>query len=119
MKFVINNTWRILSFQDKDLSSPSYGNFHYSYWRDKTSEFADSRFQEAGATIGILSSKEYTQYHENLLPSKNILYRSFSSGLENLSRLQYDNGCFDEWYKGERVSLRLVTTIAYGLALYF
>ncbi len=115
--YVIENAWRILSLQDKDISSPSYGNFHYSYWRDKTSEFADSRFQEAGATLGILSSKKYAKYHGSSLPTKNDLYQGFSAALKNLSKLQYANGSFDEWYKGERgFAATEFTSIAFGLA---
>ena len=116
-KFIIDNAWRLLSFQDKDVSSPSFGNFHYSFWRDKTSEFPDSRFQEAGATLGMLSSKKFSKYHNQTLPNKSILYSSFAAGLENLSNLQYKEGCFDEWYKGERgFAATEFTSIAYGLA---
>ena len=68
--FVINNAWRLISLQDKEISSPSYGSFHYAYWRDKTSEFPDSRFQEAGATIGILSSTNMQNFMEKLYHQK-------------------------------------------------
>ena len=76
--YVIKNAWRLLSFQDKEISSPSYGSFHYAYWRDKTSEFADSRFQEAGATIGILSTNKYAKFHGKTLPSKDELSTTMS-----------------------------------------
>jgi hypothetical protein len=46
---------RLLTIQDRDPCSPSFGSFHYAYWRDKTSDFADVRFQEAGAMLGLLS----------------------------------------------------------------
>ena len=84
--FVINNAWRLISLQDKEISSPSYGSFHYAYWRDKTSEFPDSRFQEAGATIGILSSTKYSKFHGKTLPSKDELYITFSAALKNLAK---------------------------------
>ncbi len=119
-EFVAKNAWRLLALQDTDVSSPSYGCFHYSFWRDKTSEFPDARFQEAGATLGILSLS--TQ--EELLSACNAhdsksLYQAFRAGLINLSRQQYPEGCFDEWYKGERgIAATEFTAIAYGLAAY-
>ena len=115
--FVINNAWRLISLQDKEISSPSYGSFHYAYWRDKTSEFPDSRFQEAGATIGILSSTKYAKFHGKTLPSKDELYITFSAALKNLENIQYPDGSFDEWYKGERgFAATEFTSIAFGLA---
>ena len=115
--YVIKNAWRLISLQDKEISSPSYGSFHYAFWRDKTSEFADARFQEAGATIGILSTKKYTKLHGKTLPSKDLLYITFSAALENLFNIQNTGGSFDEWYKGERgFAATEFTSIAFGLA---
>ena len=42
-EFVVDAAWRVLSLQDGNVLSPSYGCFHYPYWRDKTSEFPDAR----------------------------------------------------------------------------
>ncbi len=115
--YVIKNAWRLISLQDKEISSPSYGSFHYAFWRDKTSEFADARFQEAGATIGILSTKKYTKLHGKTLPSRELLYITFSAALENLFNIQNTDGSFDEWYKGERgFAATEFTSIAFGLA---
>jgi hypothetical protein len=42
---------------------------------------------------------------------------AFSAGLANLARGQYPEGCWDEWYKGERgFAVTGFTTVAYGLA---
>jgi hypothetical protein len=119
-KFVVENIWRALNFQDRDLNSPSYGSFHYSYWRDKTSEFADARFQEIAASA-ILIAKDYEKYkHYKDIPPKSELIKSFSSGLLNYSTIQYSEGCFDEWYKGERgIAATEFTSIAFGLAYIF
>jgi hypothetical protein len=38
----------LLAMQDQNPLSPSFGCFHYAFWRDKVSEFSDARFQEAG-----------------------------------------------------------------------
>ncbi len=110
-----------MSMQDLNRSSPSHGCFHYGYWRDKTSEFADVRFQEAAATLALLSLPEFDAARdEGRLPGREALYRGFSAGLGFWASSQYPEGCFDEWYKGERgFAATEFTSIAFGLAAYF
>ncbi|MCX7310435.1 MAG: hypothetical protein NTV56_01605, partial [Alphaproteobacteria bacterium] len=117
-EFVVNSAWRLQSLQDDNALSPTHGCFHYSYWRDKTSEFPDARFQEAGAALGLLSLPFFDSARQaGRLPPSDELYRAFSAGLGNLARQQYPEGCFDEWYKGERgFAATEFTLIAYGLA---
>lgn len=119
--FVADNAWRLLSMQDADALSPSHGCFHYAYWRDKTSEFADARFQEAGATLGLLTHPHFDPARAvgRLAPVER-LYDGFAAALGALARQQYPEGCYDEWYKGERgFAATEFTTIAYGLAARF
>src|SRR2546425_11981642 len=79
--FVVDAAWRLQSMQDDNPVSPSFGCFHYSYWRDKTSEFADARFQEAGAALGLLSLPFFDSARASgRLASGAVLYRSFSAG---------------------------------------
>jgi hypothetical protein len=93
---------RLLTIQDRDPCSPSFGSFHYAYWRDKTSDFADVRFQEAGAVLGLLSLPAFDALRAaERWPSRQALLASFSAGLANLASEQYPEGCYDEWYKGE------------------
>src|SRR5271168_4764510 len=97
-----DNAKRLLAMQDQDPCSPSFGCFHYAYWRDKTSEFPDARFQEAAAALGLLSLNIFDDWREaNGWPAKDVLYASFRAGLRNLAHQQYPEGCYDEWYKGE------------------
>jgi hypothetical protein len=109
---------RLLTIQDRDPCSPSFGSFHYAYWRDKTSDFADVRFQEAGAMLGLLSLPAFAPLREaEGWPIRQALMAAFSAGLANLAREQYPEGCYDEWYKGERgFAVTAFTTVAYGLA---
>ncbi len=116
-EFVAQSAWRLLSLQDANTLSPTYGCFHYAYWRDKTSEFADARFQEAGATLGLLSLPAFDGIRAQ---SSERLYEAFSAALTNWSRQQYPEGAFDEWYKGERgFAAAEFPMIAYGLAARF
>lgn len=116
--FVIDAAWRLLAMQDDNPASPSFGCFHYAYWRDKTSEFPDARFQEAGATLGLLSLPFFNAARAaGRLDPAPRLYRAFQAGLENLGGQQYAAGSYDEWYKGERgFAATEFTTIAYALA---
>jgi hypothetical protein len=109
---------RLLTIQDRDPCSPSFGSFHYAYWRDKTSDFADVRFQEAGAMLGLLSLPAFDVLRESEgWPSRQALMAAFSAGLANLAKEQHPEGCYDEWYKGERgFAVTAFTTVAYGLA---
>jgi hypothetical protein len=108
---------RLLTIQDRDPCSPSFGSFHYAYWRDKTSDFADVRFQEAGAMLGLLSLPAFDVLREaEGWPSQKALMAAFSAGLANLAKEQYPEGSYDEWYKGERgFAVTAFTTVAYGL----
>lgn len=116
--FVIDSAWRMVEMQDRNPLSPSFGCFHYAYWRDKTSEFPDARFQEAGAALGLLSLPRFDENRkDNALPHASVLYRGFSAALQFWARSQHPEGCWDEWYKGERgFAATEFPMIAYGLA---
>jgi len=116
--FVIDSAWRMVEMQDRNRLSPSYGCFHYAYWRDKTSEFPDSRFQEAGAALGLLALPRFDEARAaGTLPEAGILYSCFAAGIQFWESSQYPEGCWDEWYKGERgFAATEFPMIAYGLA---
>jgi hypothetical protein len=112
------NAHRLIAMQDQDPCSPSFGCFHYSYWRDKTSDFPDARYQEAGAALGLLSLPVFDGWRDGQgWPNPDTLMGCFRSGLRNLARQQYPEGCYDEWYIGERgFAATAFTTAAYGIA---
>ena len=113
-----DNAHRLLAMQDSDPGSPSYGCFHYAYWRDKTSEFPDARFQEAGAALALLSLEAFDPYRRQRgWPEPATLMSAFSAAILSLSRQQYASGAYDEWYKGERgFAAAAFTTHAFGTA---
>ena len=53
--YILSQAQRLLGMQDKLPLSPSRGCFQYAYWRDRASDFPDSRFQEAGAALGLIA----------------------------------------------------------------
>lgn len=109
---------RLLAMQDQEPLSPSYGSFHLAYWRDKTSEFADARFQEAGPALALLADPAFDQLRaDRSWPEREVLLRSFNASLLNLARLQYAEGSYDEWYKGERgFAATAFTTFSFSMA---
>ena len=118
LDFVIDSAWRMVEMQDRNRLSPSYGCFHYAYWRDKTSEFPDARFQEAGAALGLLALPRFDEARASgTLPEAQVLYDCFAAGIRYWAISQYPEGCWDEWYKGERgFAATEFPMIAYGLA---
>lgn len=88
-----------LRTMDADPLSPTWGCADLSYWRDKTAEFADARRQEAALPLALLYLRPYPgsrwQGHPRLLNAVEAL-------IVYWVRMQYPDGSFDEWYKGER-----------------
>lgn len=115
--FVASNAWRLMGLQDGNPLSPSYGCLHLAYWRDKTSEFPDARFQEGGAALGLLSLPAFDDWRaKGALASAEDLYQALRAALLNWQAQQYPEGCFDEWYKGERgFAATEFPMIAFGL----
>lgn len=116
--YILSQAQRLLGMQDKLPLSPSRGCFQYAYWRDRASDFPDSRFQEAGAALGLIAHPLF--FDSSLGVNKELLLESLYLGLLNLKQTQHLDGSYDESYKHEHgFSVTASTTIAYGLAFYF
>jgi hypothetical protein len=90
---------RLLSLQDRNPFSPTYGSFHRPYWLDKTSDFPDALGQFGVQSLAIVYAHD--------MPG-NIYYRQPKirdwtiAGLEYWARVQHADGSFDEFYPYER-----------------
>ncbi|MBW1712190.1 MAG: hypothetical protein JRJ59_03485 [Deltaproteobacteria bacterium] len=97
--FVANAADRIISQIDPDPLSPTFGCAHLAFWRDKTSDLADMRRQEAMLPLALLFVRNYPgsrwQGEDRLLEAVHALISFWC-------RNQYPDGSLDEWYKGER-----------------
>ena len=102
-----NKCLLIYDIQNKNINSPFFGSFDYTYWRDKKTIFPDARFQEVLSTYAILDSIEPLEY-------KKDYFKLAQSSLLYLKRIQNNNGSFDEWYKGEN---GLAVSIFVGISL--
>jgi hypothetical protein len=118
VQYILSQSRRLLDMQDTNTSSYSYGCFHYAYWRDKTSEFADTRFQEASATALLMTHPLFSEYTSGV--PVETLKKSFSAGLLAWQKQQNADGSFDEWYKNEHgFAATCFSLLAFSLAIYF
>ena len=97
--FVSESIERILQQIDRDPLSPSYGCAHLAYWRDKTSDVADTRRQEVMLPLTLLYKQKYPFSNWS---GNERLKAAITSLLSYWCHSQYSDGSFDEWYKGER-----------------
>ncbi|MBI4678130.1 MAG: hypothetical protein HY748_11160 [Elusimicrobia bacterium] len=99
VSFVVSSVERLLSQIDGDILSPTYGCAHLAYWRDKTSDVADTRRQEAMLPLALLFARRFPG---SPFQGDVRLQRAVGALLTFWMRGQYTDGSHDEWYKGER-----------------
>ena len=97
--FVAQSAWRLLSQIDMDPVSPTRGCAHLAYWRDKTSDVADARRQEAMLPLALLYTRDYPG---SAWRDDQRVRDAAEALLGYWCRAQYPDGSLDEWYKGER-----------------
>ena len=95
---VVSQVPRLLSLQDRDPDSPSRGCMHTAYWRDKSSDVADMRRQEAALTFAWLWRHPFPN---NSYRGNDCVLQAAQRALRFWSTMQHEDGTFDEWYRGE------------------
>jgi len=100
----------ILSLQDREEFSPTYGCFDRTYWQWKFIDFPDARLQEALFTLSYIYSNNF---------KGNIYYRNekilkwIKAGFLFWAKIQHRDGSFDEAYPYER------SFVATGFTLFY
>ena len=89
---------RLLALQDRDPDSPMRGCFHPAFWRDKSSDVADMRRQEA--SLALAWAWKHPFAGNRFRGSREVLQASLR-GLGFWTRQQHSDGTFDEWYRNE------------------
>jgi hypothetical protein len=89
---------RILSWQDRESFSRTYGCFDRTYWCWKFTDFPGARFQEGVFTLAHLFT---TRLEENPFYQEPRALRWIQAGLDFWQRLQRRDGSFDEAYPFE------------------
>lgn len=90
---------RLLSLQDRNRFSPTYGSFKRTFWLDKTVDFADG-LPQYGVSSLVLA-------YANKMPG-NIYYEQEKirewaiAGMRYWTKIQHGDGSFDEFYPNER-----------------
>ncbi len=89
---------RLLSLQDRNRFSPTYGCFKRTYWLDKTVDFPDALPQ-----FGVLSlTLAYT--HDmpgNFYKDEEKILEWILAGMRFWTHIQHRDGSFDEFYPNE------------------
>lgn len=90
---------RLISNQDRNPYSPTYGCFHRDYWLDKTSDFPDAVRQFAAQALAIAYAYPMPG---NIYHGQPKIAEWAIAGLDYWARLQHSDGSFDEFYPYER-----------------
>jgi len=89
---------RILTLQDRNPLSPSFGSFSRTWWLDRTTDFSNSLSQYATHALALAWACEMpgNRYYRH----PKILNWIFA-GMEHWISSQHDDGSFDEFYPHE------------------
>src|SRR3954451_16707197 len=90
---------RLLSLQDRNPFSPTYGSFHRLYWLDKSLDFPDAMAQFAVQALALVYANDFPgnpYYHQPKIRDWIV------AGLDYWARIQHTDGSFDEYYPYER-----------------
>src|SRR3954471_11507096 len=90
---------RILSLQDRNPFSPTYGSVNRLYWLDKTHDFPDAMAQFAVQALALVYANDFPNnpYYRQPKIAEWII-----AGLDYWARIQHADGSFDEYYPYER-----------------
>ena len=89
---------QLLSMQDREAPSLTYGCFDRTYWSWKFTDFPGARFQEGVYGLAHLWT---TPFEGNELAGKARVFEWLRAGMRFWQRLQHHDGSFDEAYPFE------------------
>lgn len=98
-RLALDQVPRLLSNQDRNVFSPTYGCFHRDYWLDKTSDFPDAVRQ---FSIHALALIYRCAFPGNLYYAQPKIRDWAIAGLLYWTHIQHKDGSFDEFYPYER-----------------
>lgn len=98
-KKAVSQIPRMLSMQDRNEYSPTYGCFDRIYWLDKSIDFPSAILQLNAHNLALVYSQKYP---DNLFYKKNKIKRWSMAGIDYWTQIQHKDGSFDEFYPNER-----------------
>lgn len=90
---------RLLSLQDRNPFSPTYGCFHRDYWLYKTSDFPDAVRQFGVQPLALVYKHDFPG---NIYKGQPKIRDWAIAGLDFWAHIQHKDGAFDEFYPYER-----------------
>jgi len=98
LKKTLSQIPRVLSLQDRDVSSQNYGCFDRSFWAWKFKDFPDASLQRAVYPLSLIYSlnSEDNSYFKN-----ENLANWIKTGMMFWTKIQHKNGSFDQAFPNE------------------
>lgn len=90
---------RLLSLQDRNPFSPTYGSFNRTYWLDKTEDFPNALPQFGAHTLALVYKHTFP---DNVYQGKSKVRDWAIAGMYYWASIQHKDGSFDEFYPYER-----------------
>ena len=96
--FIFLTIPRILSQQDRDPSSSTYGSFDRNFWQYKIRDFSSAILQQSSLSLALLYSQSFpgNSYYKN-----SCLKQWSIAALNFLEKIQLSDGSFNEYYPNE------------------
>lgn len=95
----INQIPRLLSLQDRNPFSPTYGSFHRRYWLDKVDDFPDGLAQFGVQSLALVYACDFPN---NRFYGQPKIRDWAIAGMDYWAKIQHPDGTFDEFYPYER-----------------
>ncbi len=95
----LNQIPRLLSLQDRNPLSPTYGSFHRRYWLDKVDDFPDGLTQFGVQSLALVYARDFPN---NPYRSQPKIREWILAGMNYWAKIQHADGTFDEFYPYER-----------------
>lgn len=90
---------RLLSLQDRNPLSPTYGSFHRRYWLDKVDDFPDGLTQFGVQSLALVYARDFPN---NPYRGQAKIRDWAVAGMDYWTKIQHRDGTFDEFYPYER-----------------
>lgn len=89
---------RLLSLQDRNPYSPTYGCFKRTYWLDKTVDFPDALPQYGVLSMALAYGNDMPG---NIYKNQPKMREWILAGMKYWTKIQHRDGSFDEFYPNE------------------
>jgi 2-polyprenyl-3-methyl-5-hydroxy-6-metoxy-1,4-benzoquinol methylase len=89
---------RLLSLQDRNRYSPTYGCFKRTYWLDKTVDFPDALPQYGVSSLTLAYTHDLPG---NIYKDQEKILEWILAGMRFWTKIQHRDGSFDEFYPNE------------------